>query len=215
MDLPSSDRHGDRAGTHRVPAGLVVWPPDPRSVPVRLGRPVHHVARVQRDAPPGHAGRPARLLPRGLGASDPGRARGDTRPLVRRRPGPPARLAARRRDHPCRARRPPAQRPRRGTVPRGRSRRRHAGRRWRHPVHRRSRRGRSRAIADVTFPIAIGIGVAQALALVPGISRSGISISAGRLAGLDREAAARFAFLMATPITAGRHRLRGSEAPDR
>jgi undecaprenyl-diphosphatase len=63
--------------------------------------------------------------------------------------------------------------------------------------------GRSRAIADVTFPFATGIGAAQALALIPGISRSGISISAGRLAGLDREAAARFAFLMATPITAG------------
>ncbi len=63
--------------------------------------------------------------------------------------------------------------------------------------------GRSRAIADVTFPVATGIGAAQALALIPGISRSGISISAGRLAGLDREAAARFAFLMATPITAG------------
>src|SRR5688572_10679352 len=62
---------------------------------------------------------------------------------------------------------------------------------------------RSRAIADVTFPVAIGIGAAQALAHIPGISRSGISISAGRLAGLDREAAARFAFLMATPITAG------------
>jgi len=38
---------------------------------------------------------------------------------------------------------------------------------------------------------------------VPGVSRSGISISAGLFAGLDREAAARFAFLMATPITAG------------
>jgi undecaprenyl-diphosphatase len=63
--------------------------------------------------------------------------------------------------------------------------------------------GRSRGVADVTFPIAIGIGAAQALALIPGISRSGISISAARLAGLDREAAARFAFLMATPITAG------------
>jgi undecaprenyl-diphosphatase len=62
---------------------------------------------------------------------------------------------------------------------------------------------RSRAIADITFPVAIGIGAAQALALIPGISRSGISISAGRLVGLDREAAARFAFLMATPITAG------------
>jgi undecaprenyl-diphosphatase len=60
-----------------------------------------------------------------------------------------------------------------------------------------------RRIADVSFPVAIGIGVAQALALIPGISRSGISITAGRLAGLDRESAARFAFLMATPITLG------------
>jgi undecaprenyl-diphosphatase len=57
-------------------------------------------------------------------------------------------------------------------------------------------------LGDVTFPMAIAIGVAQALALVPGISRSGISISAGMLAGLRREAAARFSFLMATPITA-------------
>ena len=62
---------------------------------------------------------------------------------------------------------------------------------------------RSRGIADITVPVATGIGAAQALALIPGISRSGISISAGRLAGLDREPAARFAFLMATPITAG------------
>jgi undecaprenyl-diphosphatase len=62
---------------------------------------------------------------------------------------------------------------------------------------------RTRTVADVTFPVAVGIGAAQAIALVPGISRSGISISAGRFAGLDREAAARFAFLMATPITAG------------
>ena len=46
------------------------------------------------------------------------------------------------------------------------------------------------------------IGGAQALALIPGISRSGISISAGLFAGLRREEAARFSFLMATPITA-------------
>jgi len=64
------------------------------------------------------------------------------------------------------------------------------------------RPGRARGIADLSFPIAVGIGAAQALALVPGISRSGISIAAGRFAGLDREAAARFSFLMATPITA-------------
>ncbi len=61
----------------------------------------------------------------------------------------------------------------------------------------------SRSVEDVTFPIAIGIGAAQALALIPGISRSGISISAARMVGMDRESAARFAFLMATPITAG------------
>jgi undecaprenyl-diphosphatase len=63
--------------------------------------------------------------------------------------------------------------------------------------------GQAKTVDDVTFPIATGIGAAQALALVPGISRSGISISAGRFAGLDRPSAARFAFLMATPITAG------------
>ena len=68
---------------------------------------------------------------------------------------------------------------------------------------RPSRRPGRRASHDVTFPVAIAIGVAQALALVPGISRSGISISAARFAGLDREAAARFSFLMATPVTAG------------
>ncbi len=63
--------------------------------------------------------------------------------------------------------------------------------------------GTSRRIEQLTFPIATGIGFAQVLALVPGISRSGISISAGRLASLDRASAARFSFLMATPITAG------------
>jgi undecaprenyl-diphosphatase len=62
---------------------------------------------------------------------------------------------------------------------------------------------RTRHIDSMTFPIALGIGAAQALALVPGISRSGISIAAGLFAGLDRAASARFAFLMATPITAG------------
>jgi undecaprenyl-diphosphatase len=61
---------------------------------------------------------------------------------------------------------------------------------------------RTRDIGGLTFPLAVGIGVAQAAALVPGISRSGISISAGLFAGLDRESAARFSFLMATPITA-------------
>ena len=63
--------------------------------------------------------------------------------------------------------------------------------------------GLTKGIGDVTFPLAFGIGAAQALALIPGISRSGVSISAGRFAGLAREPAARFSFLMATPIIAG------------
>jgi undecaprenyl-diphosphatase len=65
------------------------------------------------------------------------------------------------------------------------------------------RTGRRRLMAlDLTFAHALAIGGAQAIALVPGISRSGISISAGLFAGLRREEAARFSFLMATPITA-------------
>jgi undecaprenyl-diphosphatase len=50
---------------------------------------------------------------------------------------------------------------------------------------------------------ALAIGLAQALALFPGISRSGVTIAAGLFLGMKREAAARFAFLMGTPIIAG------------
>jgi undecaprenyl-diphosphatase len=60
-----------------------------------------------------------------------------------------------------------------------------------------------REMASLTFGGALGIGIAQVLALVPGISRSGVSISAGLFLGLTREAAARFSFLMATPVVAG------------
>jgi undecaprenyl-diphosphatase len=62
---------------------------------------------------------------------------------------------------------------------------------------------RTTEMERVSFPLALGIGMAQALALVPGISRAGVSISAGLFAGLTREAAARFSFLMATPVIAG------------
>ena len=60
-----------------------------------------------------------------------------------------------------------------------------------------------REMDSITFGGALAIGVAQVLALVPGISRSGVSISAGLFLGLTREAAARFSFLMATPVVAG------------
>ncbi len=49
----------------------------------------------------------------------------------------------------------------------------------------------------------LAVGIAQALAIVPGISRSGITISTGLFAGLDRVAATRFSFLLGIPITAG------------
>jgi undecaprenyl-diphosphatase len=50
---------------------------------------------------------------------------------------------------------------------------------------------------------AIAIGIAQALAIIPGVSRSGITISTGLFRGIGREPAARFSFLLSTPIIAG------------
>ena len=47
------------------------------------------------------------------------------------------------------------------------------------------------------------LGIAQALALQPGVSRSGVTITAARLMGIDRESAARFSFLLSIPIIAG------------
>jgi undecaprenyl-diphosphatase len=60
-----------------------------------------------------------------------------------------------------------------------------------------------RDMLGLRFGEAFAIGVAQVLALVPGISRSGVSISAGLFLGLRREDAARFSFLMATPVVGG------------
>ncbi|WP_030441436.1 undecaprenyl-diphosphate phosphatase [Actinoplanes subtropicus] len=57
-------------------------------------------------------------------------------------------------------------------------------------------------IADQSFKQALLIGAAQILALLPGISRSGSTIGAGLLKGLSHEDAARFAFLLATPVIA-------------
>ena len=57
-------------------------------------------------------------------------------------------------------------------------------------------------IAVLTFRRGLGIGAAQAAALIPGISRSGASMVGGLLSGLSHETAARFSFLLATPIIA-------------
>ncbi|MEX0626815.1 MAG: undecaprenyl-diphosphate phosphatase [Chloroflexota bacterium] len=62
---------------------------------------------------------------------------------------------------------------------------------------------RRREIDGLDAPSALAIGLSQALALLPGISRSGATISAGLALGLTRESAARLSFLLATPITLG------------
>lgn len=59
---------------------------------------------------------------------------------------------------------------------------------------------RDRNVSDVGPRDAITIGCAQALALIPGTSRSGITITAGRLLGFDRRDAARFSFLLSVPV---------------
>ncbi len=58
-------------------------------------------------------------------------------------------------------------------------------------------------LANIQLNSAIGIGLAQALAVIPGVSRSGSTITAGLFFGLTREAAARFSFLLATPVVLG------------
>ena len=62
---------------------------------------------------------------------------------------------------------------------------------------------RNRQITDLTLRHAIAMGGAQALALIPGVSRSGATISAGLLLGYDRATATRFAFLLAIPAVVG------------
>jgi undecaprenyl-diphosphatase len=65
------------------------------------------------------------------------------------------------------------------------------------------RRPQQRQIGDLTLGRAFAVGLAQTLALAPGVSRSGITITAGRFLGLDRDSAARFSFLLLVPITLG------------
>jgi undecaprenyl-diphosphatase len=60
-----------------------------------------------------------------------------------------------------------------------------------------------RGVEDVGIRDALAIGVGQALALVPGTSRSGATITTAMFLGLTREAAARFSFLLSVPITLG------------
>lgn len=85
-------------------------------------------------------------------------------------------------------------------------------------VDRRARQ--DRGLPQMTWTHAIGIGLAQMFAIIPGVSRSGSTITAGRAFGFSREAAAVFSFLMSLPIISaavvfeGRHAIEhGITAP--
>jgi undecaprenyl-diphosphatase len=65
----------------------------------------------------------------------------------------------------------------------------------------RLRRLRSRGGAsELSFKQAAALGTSQVLGLIPGVSRSGVTVAGGLASGLDAETAARFSFLLATPI---------------
>ena len=59
-----------------------------------------------------------------------------------------------------------------------------------------------RNLASITWRDSVLIGIAQAFALIPGVSRSGSTITAARALGLDRSSAATFSFLLSFPVTA-------------
>lgn len=69
-----------------------------------------------------------------------------------------------------------------------------------------------KGLEGTTVRDGLWIGLAQVLALAPGTSRSGITITAGRYLGLDRDAAARFSFLLLIPVVAGATLYKGASA---
>lgn len=69
-----------------------------------------------------------------------------------------------------------------------------------------------RGVPDMTLKDAIIVGVAQMFAIIPGVSRSGSTITAGRAIGLSREAAAVFSFMLSLPIIVAAVVFKGSEA---
>ena len=62
---------------------------------------------------------------------------------------------------------------------------------------------RQKNVDEISWTDAIAVGVAQALAIIPGVSRSGVTITAALFRGLKRDAAARFSFLLSAPIIGG------------
>lgn len=62
---------------------------------------------------------------------------------------------------------------------------------------------RKKNLDEISWPDAWTVGIAQAFAIIPGVSRSGITITAGLFRGFKRETAAKFSFFLSTPIIAG------------
>ena len=70
---------------------------------------------------------------------------------------------------------------------------------------------REEGLGQVTFPDSIVVGAAQAFAVIPGVSRSGVTMTAGLFRNMTRETAARFSFLLSTPLIAGAALKKGLE----
>ena len=70
---------------------------------------------------------------------------------------------------------------------------------------------RVEGFTGLTLPIALAIGFAQAIAPIPGVSRSGVTITAGLFLKLDRQTAARFSFLLSIPVIGGAGLVKGLE----
>lgn len=73
--------------------------------------------------------------------------------------------------------------------------------------------GGSKKISEITFKDAIFIGLAQAVAIIPGISRSGLTVIAGLSRNLDREFAAKYSFILSVPIILGASMFKIRELP--
>ncbi|MGE5237222.1 MAG: undecaprenyl-diphosphate phosphatase [Chloroflexota bacterium] len=78
-------------------------------------------------------------------------------------------------------------------------------------AERYSRTRTTRLKRNASLADAVTIGAAQAVALIPGVSRSGITITAGLFRTMTRESAARFSFLLSTPVIAGATLLHGRQ----
>ncbi len=70
-------------------------------------------------------------------------------------------------------------------------------------IERMAARGTVRHVDDIDFPTALKIGLCQALAMIPGVSRSGATIMGARLFGVQRAAATEFSFFLAIPTMIG------------